>query len=183
MEKDFAPDNLDVQAFARSAGELGGNDPLERYSRLVEDITGSPEGRSVKWRAAGELRAATGTPGQPWLHLAGETVLPMTCQRCLQPVEQPLAFETDFRFVADERTAEAEDDESEEDVLVLQRDFHLHALIEDELLLAMPPVPLHDVCPVALPTVVEDADFAATQEERAHPFAILAGLNKGKLGE
>jgi len=182
MEKDFAPDSLDVQAFARSEGRLEGQDALARYPRLVEDITGSSEGCTVSWEAEGEWRAATGSAGQPWLHLSGEAVLPMTCQRCLLPVEMPVGFETDFRFVADERTAEAEDDESEEDLLVIRRDFPLRELIEDELLLAMPAVALHETCPVALPAAVEDADFAAAAEEKAHPFAILAGLNKGKLG-
>lgn len=182
MEKDFAPDSLDIQAFARSDDTLGGHDPLSRYPRLVEDLTGSPEGRTVEWNAQGEWRVATGSAGQPWLHLSGSTVLPMTCQRCLQPVDMPVEFETDFRFVADEATAEAEDDESEEDLLVMRRDFPLRELIEDELLLAMPPVPLHETCPVTLPTVAEGADFAAAEEERGHPFAILAGLNKGKLG-
>lgn len=182
MEKDLSPDSLDILAFARSNGSLAGTDPLARHGRLVEDITGSPDGRTVTWKAAGEWRQKTGSAGEPWLHLSGETSLPMTCQRCLTPVDVPVAFETDFRFVADESTAEAEDDESDEDLLVLRRDFPLDELIEDELLLALPPVPLHEVCPVALPAAVEDAGFAAAEEERAHPFAILAGLNKGKLG-
>ncbi|MCZ2498325.1 DUF177 domain-containing protein [Xylophilus sp. Kf1] len=182
MEKDLSPTSLDILAFARSNQRLEGHDPLVRHTRLAEDITGSPEARTVDWSAVGEWREKTGSAGEPWLHLAGSTSLPMTCQRCLTPVDVPVAFETVFRFVADEKTAEAQDDESEEDLLVLRRDFPLDELIEDELLLALPPVPLHDVCPVALPTVVEDAEFAAAEEERGHPFAILAGLNKGKLG-
>jgi uncharacterized protein len=182
MEKDFAPDSLDVQAFARSGSRLEGRDPLARYPRLVEDISGPADGCTVSWTARGEWRAATGSAGHPWMHLTGDAVLPMTCQRCLQPVEMPVGFETDFRFVADERTAEAEDDESEEDLLVIRRDLPLRELVEDELLLAMPAVPLHETCPVALPTVAEDAEFVAATEEKAHPFAALAGLTKGKLG-
>jgi len=182
MEKDFAPNSLDVAAFARAGHALSGTDPLARYPRLVEDITGSADDRTVVWSASGEWRTTAGSAGQPWLHLSGDAVLPMTCQRCLQPVDMPVGFETDFRFVADERTAEAEDDESEEDLLVVRRDFPLRELIEDELLLALPPAPLHDTCPVILPTVSEDPDFVAAEDERAHPFAILAGLNKGKLG-
>ncbi|QHI98049.1 DUF177 domain-containing protein [Xylophilus rhododendri] len=182
MEKDFAPDSLDIPAFARAGAELAGADPLARYPRLVEDIAGSPDGFEVRWKAAGEWRAATGSAGQPWLHLDGEATLPMTCQRCLQPVDVEVGFETDFRFVPDERTAETEDEESDEDLLVIRRDFPLRELVEDELLLAMPPVAVHEVCPVALPTAVEDAEFTAAEEKKANPFAVLAGLNKGKLG-
>jgi uncharacterized metal-binding protein YceD (DUF177 family) len=71
----------------------------------------------------------------------------MECQRCLTPVDVPLAVERSFRFVADEATAEALDDESEEDLLALSREFDLRELIEDELLMALPVVPRHDECP------------------------------------
>ena len=36
---------------------------------------------------------------------------------------------------------------SEEDLLALSREFDLHELIEDELLMALPVVPKHDECP------------------------------------
>ena len=81
------------------------------------------------------------------LHLDAEATVPLVCQRCLSPVETPLTVDRWFRFVADEATAEAEDEDSEEDLLVVSRDFDLHALIEDELLMDIPVTPVHDVCP------------------------------------
>jgi uncharacterized protein len=62
----------------------------------------------------------------------------MECQRCLTPVDVPLDVERSFRFVADEATAEALDDECDEDLLALSREFDLRELIEDELLMACP---------------------------------------------
>ena len=105
-------------------------------------------------------------------------VLPLTCQRCLGPVEMPVSIERSFRFVATEELAAAQDEESEEDVLVLSRDFHLLDLIEDELLMSLPVVPKHEVCPVAVKLQVADADFVDEPVEKANPFALLEQLKK-----
>ena len=60
------------------------------------------------------------------------------------PVDVPLDVERSFRFVADEATAEALDEECDEDLLALGREFDLRELIEDELLMALPVVPRHE---------------------------------------
>ena len=92
----------------------------------------------------------------------------MLCQRCLDVVETEISVEREFRFVATEAEAEQEDEESEEDILVNDANFNLHNLIEDELLMALPMVPMHDECepPIAL------------KEEKVSPFAILGQLKK-----
>lgn len=59
-----------------------------------------------------------------------------------------LYVDRSFRFVPDEETAELEDDDSDEDVLALSSEFNLLELIEDELLMEVPVVPRHEVCPV-----------------------------------
>jgi len=90
----------------------------------------------------------------------------------------PLQVQRSFRFVADEATAEALDDESEEDLLALSRDFDLRALIEDELLMALPLVPRHEACPQDLPMQSSDEDFEQAGAEKPNPFAVLQGLRK-----
>lgn len=172
-----APTRLDIRAFAQGGRERAGSDPLEAYPRLAEEARGPTAGRSVQWKAVGSMHShALGAP-QPWLHLQADAVLPMTCQRCLEVVEVPLAVDQRFRFVADEATAEAEDDEAEEDVLAVSEAFDLHALIEDELILSMPLIAMHETCPAALP----GAD-AETPVERPHPFAALEQLRKPRDG-
>ncbi len=102
----------------------------------------------------------------------------MQCQRCLSPVLTSVRAQQSFRFVADEATAAALDDEAEEDILVISRDFDALALVEDELILSLPLVPLHDMCPELLPTTAVDPEFEMAAE-KPHPFAVLAGLKKG----
>jgi uncharacterized protein len=119
---------------------------------------------------------------QPWLRLKGSATVPMICQRCLQAMEVPLKFDQEFRFVADEATAELEDEDSEEDVLAIRPDFPLRELVEDELLLAAPPVPMHDVCPDPLPMAAGESALEGV-EEREHPFAALQSLLHKPVGK
>jgi uncharacterized protein len=104
--------------------------------------------------------------------------LALQCQRCLTAVVEQVVAERDFLFVADEATAEAMDEESEADVLVISRDFDVLSLVEDELLLALPLVPRHEICPQAVPVAVADEAFEQASE-RPNPFAALAALKKG----
>ena len=104
----------------------------------------------------------------------------MICQRCMGPVTVDLVVQRSFRFVADEATAAALDDESEEDVLVVSREFDLLGLVEDELLMAMPLVPRHEQCPTEVPMEASDEDFEAESARKANPFAALANLRLKK---
>ena len=102
------------------------------------------------------------------------------CQRCLGPVDIAVSVKQSFRFVGSEEAAEAQDEESEEDVLALSQEFNLADLIEDEVLMAMPVVPRHEECPVEVKLEVADAGFEAASAEKRNPFAVLAKLQGGK---
>jgi uncharacterized protein len=182
MSQEFHARRLDVQAFAQAGASLSGQDPLENYQRLLAETGGQGGERLVRWEARGELRADVGGQGQLWLHLGAQVSLPLTCQRCLGPADITVVVDRPFRFVASEAQAETEDEEAEEDVLALDRDFNLYELIEDELLMELPGVPRHEVCPTEVKLAAQDADFDAAGAAKPHPFAVLAGLKGGKSG-
>ena len=182
MTKEFSPHRLDMKAFAQAGGRLSGHDSLLKYERLAMEAKGLHPDLLVDWEALGEVRTAVGGVGQVWLHIKVRASFPMECQRCLAPVDVPLELEREFRFVADEATAEALDDDCEEDLLALSRDFDLHELIEDELLMALPVVPKHDECPSAVPLASSDDDFEEANAEKPNPFAALASLRKEDKG-
>lgn len=181
MSKTFHPEKLDIKAFAQAGGHLANHETLLRYTRLAEEAHGllHPDLR-VDWQADAEMLSDGASGHQPWLHLRVEATFPMLCQRCLGPVDVPLWVERSFRFVPDEATAEALDEEFEEDLLALAPDFDLHTLIEDELLMALPLVPLHEECPEPVPLASSDADFEAANAEKPNPFAALASLRVTK---
>lgn len=175
-------DRLDVRAFAQAEATLEAVEPLARFDRLSEEMMPSAgDAAVVKWQVQGQLRpAADGREPAVWLRLQASTLVPLSCQRCLGAVQTPLEIDRWFRFVADEATAEKEDDDCEEDVLALEPRPSLHDLLEDELLMALPLVPMHDTCPE--PVVMQAGDVSLLNEDdrasRKNPFAELAKLKK-----
>jgi uncharacterized protein len=177
--REFDPSRLEVQAFAKEAGQLDGRWPLLQLVRVADSaLDGGDVTRhdtEVDWSARGELRAAPGGESQIWLHVKASTAVSLECQRCLQPMAVALEINRNFLFVHGEDAAAQLDADSEDDVLALTRALDLRELIEDELLLALPIVPRHEVCPVPLPVRPNDP----LAEEKPNPFAALAALKRG----
>lgn len=173
------PLRLEVERFAREGARLSGCWPLGAMTRLLEACDPDhPPGAEdcAAWTASGERRRS-GAADETWLCLELDARLTLTCQRCLGPVETALDVERRFRFVDGEAQAAALDAAVEEDVLASSSSLDLRALAEDELLLALPIVARHQVCPEPLRPArsVERGDEAAPP----NPFAALAGLRSG----
>ena len=178
MSKEYSLDHLDVAAFAKAGAVLEGTDPLSAFERLAQEAQAPVDGMSVAWYAEGEHEQEVGGPGHLWMHIEADAQVPMICQRCLGVARIDLQVDRSFRFVKDEATAEALDDEAEEDLLAISKDLNVRELLEDELLMALPLVPMHDVCPEAVPMASSDEDFEEASTEKTNPFAVLAGLRK-----
>ena len=179
--RDFDPLRLDVERFAADGGRLQGQWPLAAMHRLTDAC--HPEAAPaavdvVDWQAVGERRRPAGSVAQTWLHLVLTARVTLVCQRCLGPSEAPFEVDRWFRFVDGETQATALDAETEEDVLASTRALDLRQLAEDELLLALPLVPRHEVCPVPLHPAVGGSDVPTEAEPAEHPFAALAGLRR-----
>lgn len=178
-ERVFDPSQLNVEAFAKQAGALAGRCAVSALSRLADathpDAPASPvPADDVDWQLLGEARAARAGPPEIWLHLTAAARVALVCQRCLQPVATKLAAQRSFRFVHGEAAAAALDADSEDDVLALSRSLDAIGLLEDELLLTLPLVPRHAVCPQ--PLLPPDDSVLS---ERENPFAALAVLKGG----
>ena len=87
-----------------------------------------------------------------------------------------------------------EDEDSEEDVLVWDKRFDVLALLEDELIMAQPLVPRHEVCPTDVEALMHDERETPVPggqaqsdvpdgQEKPHPFAALAALKKPPKSE
>jgi uncharacterized protein len=171
----FDPRDLNLLRFAAAAGVLEGRTPAAELQRLAVDAPPAGAGE-VRWAARGERRGGAGREPETWLHLQAHALVRLTCQRCLQPMEQALHAERSLRFVADEAEAERLDELSEDDVLALppRGRLDLQPLIEDELILALPIVPRHEDCPEPLPLPVDDLP----EEAPENPFQALAALKR-----
>ncbi len=181
------PTAIDLRACAQKAETLSGQAQLAAFERLAEGLPELATGIApVRWSARAEWReplgeltpeASRGVVPQPqlWLHLQASAEVPQVCQRCLLSYAQPVEVDRWFRFVASEAAALAEDEECEEDLLVLESRFDLVVLIEDELLLELPLVPMHEQCPE--PVRMSAGELAeSVEQEKPNPFAALAAL-------
>jgi uncharacterized protein len=182
MKKVFDPRRLDVKAFATEGASLAGEERLGAHPRLMAETAGRGADLPLVWTAGGEVRNPQHVHPEIWLRLQASAVLPLTCQRCLAPVEVPVAVDRPFRFVADESIAMAQDDSSEEDLLALSRSFDLVELIEDELLMDLPVAPRHEVCPAPVKLAVADEGFEGEGGPAENPFALLQQLKSRKPG-
>ncbi len=180
MKQESPPTHLDIKAFAQSGSTITGHDLLPKYERLMQETQGLGADRRLNWSAHGELRTDATGAQQVWLHLTVDVSLPLTCQRCMGPVDLVVAVHRSFRFCDSEEAAESQDAQAEEDVLALSLDFNLSDLIEDEVLMALPVVPRHEECPVDVKLVAVDSDFDAASAEKRNPFAMLVKLQDGK---
>ena len=178
MTRPLQATRLNMQAFAEAGVPLVVATPLQNLERLAHESNSLQPDLIVNWQAAPELRAGSTGQLDIWLHLTADASLPLTCQRCMAAVQTALQVDQWYRFVASEDIAMAEDDASDEDLLVLSPQFDLAEVLEDELLMALPLVPMHDICP-ELPVfstgVLDAPDNVA---DKPNPFAALAQLKK-----
>ncbi len=170
--------NLNLQALVIGGVPLIEHTPLQNLERLAHESIGLQPDSIVNWQATAELRVGAAGQMDTWLHLRADTSVPLTCQRCMAAVQAPLRVDQWYRFVATEDIAMAEDDASEEDLLVMAPQFDLGCLLEDELLMALPLVPMHDECPVLPAFSAGTTELPADGADRPNPFAALAQLKK-----
>lgn len=183
MKQESAPTRLDLKTLAQSGGTIAGIDMLSKYERLSQEARGLAADAPLEWSAIGEIASAHTGESQVWLHMTARVTVPLVCQRCMGPLDVALDVKPSFRFVATEEIALVQDEDADEDVLVFARDFNLAALIEDELLMALPLIPRHEVCPTPVRLSAADADFDQKSSEKTNPFSALAALQGLKPGK
>ncbi|MGS1106040.1 YceD family protein [Achromobacter anxifer] len=175
--------------------EAQGTIPLVRFTRAVDGLPEQPQGDAglVTWSVRGEMGKSGLMLGRPLLHVHVQANPVLVCQRCNEPFVYPIDSEVLLQLVKSEADLDdgasygessGEDDEDEEgngfvsnlpEKVVGSHHFDLLAQIEDELILSVPYVPKHDVCPGALAKVSE-APPEEPAVKRPSPFAVLEQL-------
>ncbi len=166
---------LEVMSFCRQGGALDGHWPLAAMSRLGDSLLTPQRDAAAHWQLAGSLVPVTGGEAEIWLHLQARATVSLQCQRCLQAMDEDIVVDRRFRFVRTEAEALKLDEASEDDVLVLEPRLDVGSLLEDELILGLPIVPMHSDCPEPLRPL---QDGAMLDDDAPHPFAALAALRE-----
>ncbi len=101
------------------------------------------------------------------------------CQRCLEPMTVTVNTEVAFGLVEHDHQVEQLPMQYEA-LLVTDVPMRLAELIEDELMLSLPQVPMHDEaqCPARDWLPGQGDDEQDETERTANPFAVLADLKR-----
>lgn len=171
MSRDL-PEILELAPFQGQSTALSGQLSTRRMARLREvgDVAGE---------VAVSLTLAAQAHGDLSLSGTVESVIGLTCQRCLDPVDVPLV--SDFEFVVIDE-ADAGDDEAESAEIILARDgmLRLVDVVEDELLLALPVVARHDDANPCRPARQHFGPAGEPAPEPDNPFAVLEQLKRNR---
>ena len=150
--------------FAREKRRLAGSFPVFLLSRLADML--AEDGGSLSWLVLGECDADR--KSFLLIEVAGE--LQLKCQRCLGAFAYGLKINSRLQLVPEGAAWPDEDLEDDRvDPIGASDSQSLLALVEDEVLLALPIAPRHESC--KLPGYEGGNTLAS-------PFATLAKLKK-----
>lgn len=180
------PDSLDPWRAVKTGLSFSGQVALRRLPRLAAVVadheTGLEAPVNYRLRFERDQKGRAVVLGQVW------TQLRLPCQRCLGEVMIEVDVPLRLGLVASEQASESLADDLEP-LVVGDEPLHPLDLVEDELLLAIPPVPRHDsgLCqppaqsagssaiPVQRELIAQDE-----QDDPPHPFAALAALKQDR---
>ncbi len=169
------PASIDPIRLADQGDHLSGTIPLNRMKRLLANCR-SDEGvvsvdLSFHYDGQRDVRAIIG---------AVMTEISLDCERCLQPMTLPLRGEVNLLVLMSGQETLAETD----DALVASGPVSLAELVENELILALPMVPMHPMDKCSAAKQIEQTDSASVAPEpgqggnKESPFAELAKLKR-----
>ena len=133
-----APFVIDSAAFARARRRISGSLPTAGLVRL-DDLLADRAG-DLDYRVEG----ASDNHGRLQLVLHVSGLLHLQCQRCLDPMDYRLEIENTLILLpAGAAEADGDDDPDAPESVEASKELNITSLIEDEILLGLPPYPRH----------------------------------------
>jgi uncharacterized protein len=147
--------------FARKSLEIRDTIAHSDLQRAKDLLT--QESETLNWRLSGEISADK----KARLHLTLTGNVGVPCQRCLGPMLVALNVSSEFILVKDESEIPPEEEDVEDhDYLVAEAEMNVLQLVEDEILLALPYAPKHEIKDCAVKAEVNEL-------KAPNPFAAL----------
>jgi uncharacterized protein len=174
------PRSVDPFKLAEQAVVLEGLVPLRALARFRDAV------HSVEKASSCRVKLSFSMDSERRRMVAGELEAPviLECQRCMGPMPYTLVSRFALGLVTSDRQAQQLPKELEP---FLTEDFSadLWSMTEDELLLVLPPFPLHERSECAASKLLESLESESEDEESGpapadNPFSVLADLRKKK---
>ncbi|QLC74531.1 DUF177 domain-containing protein [Pseudomonas sp. LPB0260] len=165
------PPHVDPRKLADRGTALEGTVPLAGLLRLCDPLADNQGMVRAKFIFERDERNAVVMRSEL------EVEVKMVCQRCLELVALPIQSACDYAVVKE--GANTQSVPKGYDVLELgEEPLDLLALVEDELLLALPIVPAHDPEDCQQPAGLEEPESSEDEVTRSNPFSVLAQLKR-----
>ncbi|MDD2162040.1 MULTISPECIES: YceD family protein [Pseudomonas] len=171
MSNDPIPPHVDPRKLADRSATLEGKLQLADLQRLCGPLADNQGMVRTKFSFERDERNAV------VFHSELEVEVKMVCQRCLELVTLPIHSECDYAVV--KVGGNTQSVPQGYDVIELDEDpLDLLALVEEELLLALPIVPAHDPKDCQQPAGLEEPESSEDEVTRSNPFSVLAQLKR-----
>jgi uncharacterized protein len=144
-------------------------------------LSGMPRLRPVLADAEGDCRFevefGVDALGMRYVEVRAEAELPLLCQRTLERFLHPVRIDQRLGLITDESQEAALPEGVEPLLLDASGELNPAGLVEDELILAVPVVPID---PASAEIEAVWPDEAEEEDEKPNPFAALAALKEQK---
>lgn len=159
---------IDPIAFAREGRVLERTLPVAELDQRVLDLLADTSG-AYSFALTGRVDRLH----RPVLDFTLKAEFVVSCQRCLESMKQPVEARASLTLFTDEgRLEEAEAADETLDAVLVEAEFDVMALVEDEIIMGLPGSPKHESC---------DSDhLQRARADKPNPFAVLAQLKTGK---
>jgi uncharacterized protein len=161
------PERVDASRMVQARRTFEGKLPIASFQRLRGSLA------AVEGEASYDLEFGKDELGVAYLAVRVDADLPLTCQRTLEVYRQPVHVDQRLGLIGEE-SEEAALPPGYEPLLIPDGTVDLADVIEDELILALPVVPLKPGAPL------EWHDESTEEASEPNPFAALAKLKKKK---
>lgn len=169
------PNQVDPFRLAAHTERVEGRISLARASRLAGAVARAPAEAELALRFFRDESGTTRVEGQV------RAELELECQRCLEPFDAMIETQVDLALVESAAEEGRLLESGRESMVIADGRLDLLELVEDELLLGLPLIPMHpsaDECSPAARDLLSREEHGEPREEKrgASPFAVLADL-------
>lgn len=174
MSNDTLPTQVNPLRLAENAAQLHGYLPIRDMAMLIKSLS-DDAGKA-------EVDLAFGIDEQGVKYVQGhvEAAVNLQCQRCLEPFHYEIITDFLSGLITNEAAAK-QLPERFDPCLFKDNELNIKDLIEEELILSLPIVPMHDRdhCKKTLPMSWGEEENA-NSPERESPFKVIESLKRRK---
>ena len=170
MSKDYLPLHVNPFRFAENATTLHGHMLLKNMQRLLPSL--SLDAGDV------EVKLEFGVDSEKFRFVKADIEAPIVlqCQRCLEPFSYTINSHFVSGLVGSEEAAQDLPDYYDP-LVVADNTLILQDMIEEELIISLPIVPMHDPkdCKTRLPIIIADTS-QGEDAVKENPFKVIESL-------